>query len=312
MRQSIATLPTRLLPVIAASACMFAMLLCPALAHADKIFVTVSPGVVTVSAAGWPSFFGTVDHVPKGIAVDPSGNVFASDYASGYIYKFTPDGVRSTFGDAGYHSYPESLALDGLGNLYAACSKKSHSFGNVSKFSPSGHRSTFANWLDYPDAVACDSANNVYVSVSGAILKITPDGSQSVFANVGAAGLAFDWAGNLYTSGGNTIRRITPDGTSSVWSVSPTLDRGKGMAFDSAGYLYVADWGNYGLEKFSPTGQALGPFAPRRLSHPQSVAIFTPEPGTLTLLALGALGILGRLRRDFRVRGVRHRGVRGT
>ena len=47
----------------------------------------------------------------------PAQNLFVSDFASGNIYEFTPEGVRSTFvsGLAG-----PGLAFDTAGNLFVA------------------------------------------------------------------------------------------------------------------------------------------------------------------------------------------------
>ena len=45
-------------------------------------------------------------------------NLFVSDNSSGNIYKFRPDGTRSTF--ASGLSYPQGLAFDSAGDLFVA------------------------------------------------------------------------------------------------------------------------------------------------------------------------------------------------
>jgi len=88
----------------------------------------------------------------------------------------------------------------------------------------------------FPNSVAVDAADNVYVSdgVNNLIRKITPDGTVSTLAGNGLpgavdstgtkasfnypAGLAVDAAGNVYVadSNNNLIRKITPAGVVST------------------------------------------------------------------------------------------------
>src|SRR5215468_8615142 len=89
-------------------------------------------------------------------------NLFMSDGYSGidhnlgHIYKFTSQGVASTF-RSGLDG-PEALAFDVAGNLYVT------SFlGHIYKFTPGGTRTTFASGLN-PGGLAFDSAGNLYVS----------------------------------------------------------------------------------------------------------------------------------------------------
>src|SRR5262249_39853061 len=110
-------------------------------------------------------------------------NLFMSDGYSGidhnlgHIYKFTPQGVVSTF-RSGLDG-PEVLAFDVAGNLYVT------SFlGHIYKFTPGGTRTTFASGLN-PGGLAFDSAGNLYVADSrnGNIYKFRPNGVRSTFAS---------------------------------------------------------------------------------------------------------------------------------
>jgi len=76
---------------------------------------------------------------PFDLAFDSAGNLFVTDWGngSGHIYKFTPDGVRSTFAELGA---PEGLAFDGADNLFVV----DEDTGNIFIFTPDGVRSTFA------------------------------------------------------------------------------------------------------------------------------------------------------------------------
>jgi len=62
--------------------------------------------------------------------------------------------------------------------------------GAVYKFAPSGLRSTIASDI-VPNALAIDSADNLFVSSSGYILKFTPSGVRTTFASGSSGLLAF-------------------------------------------------------------------------------------------------------------------------
>ena len=57
------------------------------------------PGIDEITPGGARSIFaaGFDINLPTGVVVDSAGNVFLTDSGAGKIYKFTPDGVRSTF-----------------------------------------------------------------------------------------------------------------------------------------------------------------------------------------------------------------------
>ena len=138
-----------------------------------------------------------------------------------------------------------------------------------------------------PNAVAVDSAGNVYVAdQTNTVRKITQAGVMTILAGTpgvsgsadgtGAAasfkspyGLAVDGAGNVYVadSGNSTIRRITPAGvvttiagqagstgfTNGVGS-SALFNMPTGVAVDPTGNVYVADPQNLAIRKIDPSG----------------------------------------------------------
>jgi sugar lactone lactonase YvrE len=192
---------------------------------------------------------------PQGIGADRAGNLYVADSKNHTIRKITPDGVVTTLagtpglagtadgvGAAARFSSPDSVAVDGAGNVYVADSRE----GTVRKIAPGGVVTTLAGTpgvsgsaddtgaaaaLRFPEALASDGGGNVYVADSGshAIRKITPDGvvttlagATGVSGNVdgkGTAarfsrfgGAATDNAGNIYVTDLNAIRKITPNG----------------------------------------------------------------------------------------------------
>ena len=88
--------------------------------------------------------------------------------------------------------------------------------------------------LAQPTGLAVDSAGNVYVSLAqiNQIWKITPAGSVSVFAGNGS-----------YPYDGDGLQAL-----------AATLNQPQGLAFDTAGNLYVADSGHNRVRKISTTG----------------------------------------------------------
>jgi sugar lactone lactonase YvrE len=165
-----------------------------------------------------------------------------------------PAGTITTYagrgsGDGGPASaaqlrYPWGVAVDPAGNLYIA----EHDDNRIRKVTPGGTISTHAGsgtrgfsgdggpataaQLDAPLGVALDSAGNLYVadSVNGRIRKVTPASTISTFAG-GSSGFLGD-------GGPATAARLGP----------------VGVAFDSGGNLYVADWFNGRIRKVTPGG----------------------------------------------------------
>jgi sugar lactone lactonase YvrE len=249
---------------------------------------------------------------PAGMAVDSAGNIYVADSGNSTIRKITPAGVVSTLaglagssgstddtGDAARFFQPYGVAVDSAGNVYVADS------GNytIRKITPSRVVSTLAGVagnrgstdgtgggasFSFPQAVAVDSAGNVYVADTSnyTIRAITPSGVVSTLAglagNRGSAdgtgnaarfdfpnGVAVDSAGNVYVTDtvNNTIRTITPSGVVNTFAgLAGSLGSGdgtgsaasftspQGVAVDSAGNVYVADTGNYTIRKITPSG----------------------------------------------------------
>lgn len=93
-------------------------------------------------------------NAPKGMAFDSAGNLFVANPDTGRIFKFAPDGRRSTFASGLNHPY--GIAFDPNGNLFVADAEDKG--GQVLKFTPNGQRSTFASELVKPLFLTFDSA----------------------------------------------------------------------------------------------------------------------------------------------------------
>jgi sugar lactone lactonase YvrE len=174
-----------------------------------------------------------------GMATDGSGNLFITDRFNYRIRKVTASGVITT------------VAGNGL-----------------SGFTGDGGPAISAQ-IENPRAVAVDTAGNLYIASQGHIRKVTTGGVITTLAAEGGEGIALDGQGNVYFSSQNyTIRKISANG--SITTVAGTGTNGfsgdggpaasaqistvYGIAFDSAGSLYVSDNYNYRIRKISADG----------------------------------------------------------
>jgi len=204
-----------------------------------------SGNIIKINSDGMGSLFSTMGNIGysyASFAFDKNDNLFVSnsntvnqpDNLPYNIYKYSPSGSKSLFASSEWGSGGifTGLAFDRNGYLYAgqvdflgADGKK---YGLISKFSDDGSSAIFAIAEQAnPRAIAFDSFGNLFVaepphgtflnSVKGRILKYTPDGSFSVFAdgyNV-EEGIAFDVSGNLLVGLHSTIIKFSPDGIAS-------------------------------------------------------------------------------------------------
>jgi sugar lactone lactonase YvrE len=189
---------------------------------ADNLFVLSPSGeyhvggtILKFSPDGTRSTFATGVGLPYSLAIDPSGNLFVSDWDTGSIYKLTPKGEKSTF--ATTEIAAKILACDQAGNLFAGVPLKRSIF----KYEPGGAKSDFATNI-IVNTLAIDKAGNVYVGDTGnTIFKFTPGGAKSDFAKVTTSphGFAFDGSANLFVAEtfSGAISKFTPDGAESVF-----------------------------------------------------------------------------------------------
>ncbi len=198
-------------------------------------------------------------YYPWGVAVDAAGNLFIGDWGNSRVRKVTPGGVISTVagngaegfsGDGGPAAsaqlrHPYGVALDGAGNLLIAdCGNN-----RVRKMTPDGVISTvagggtsglgdggpaFSAQLYYPWSVAVDAVGDLFIADSwnSRIRKVTPSGVISTVA-------------------GNGIWGFSGDGGPAT---SAQLFHPWGVSVDTAGHLFIADYGNNRIRKVTPDG----------------------------------------------------------
>ncbi len=231
-------------------------------AHADTFFVTTEDSVVKVTEDS-AFVFATGLKDPTGIVEDGAGNIYVGNRGANEIleYPMVNGAVSSTpiVFASGLHA-PQDLAFDHAGNLYEA----DQGSGTVNKFALNGTRlSRKADPVitgladnNRPCGLCFDAQGNLYVAAYiGGILKFANTGAPwttpTVFASFSRARqMVFDKHGNLFTAD-HVDQRVyeflnTPGGLSNkpvIFAENNGLNAPGGVAFDSAGNLYVTNWG---------------------------------------------------------------------
>ncbi len=197
---------------------------------------------------------------PIGVAVDSAGNIYIADAnfskiwkvsaATGLISTFAGSGGTGTGGDGGPATAaqfisPAAVALDGNGNVFIAdqlanrVRRVDASTGIITTFAGTGVNTfngdnipaTSAN-LTTPDALAIDSAGNVFIGEYGAFRVRRVDAATGIITTVAGSG-TFGFAGD----GGP--------------ATSANLGGVAALALDSSGTLFIADYTNSRVRRVS-------------------------------------------------------------
>jgi sugar lactone lactonase YvrE len=254
---------------------------------------------------------------PAGVALDSAGNLYVVESMNCTIRKFSQTGVVTTLaglagiagsadgtGGAAGFNYPQGIAADRAGNLYVA-DASNHV---IRKATPDGVVTTLAGkarepgWADgtgsaasfnVPAGVAVDGTGNVYVADSG----------NCTIRKVSQAGVVTTLAGLARTYG-------SADGTGS----DARFAYPAGVAVDSSGNIYVADWGNQTIRKVTQAGvvttlaglnrspgSADGTGSAARFSYPRGVAadsadnLYVPDTYNHTIRKVTLNGVVTTL-----------------
>ena len=196
----------------------------------------------------------------NGIAVDSTGNVYFPSPILNAVFKTDTNGVVTQIAGTGVAGFsgdggtalsamlnsPSGIALDSLGNLYIADSsnqriRKLATTGVITTvagngtggFSGDGVAATSTR-LNSPGGVWVDTSGNIYIADSSnhRIRKVASTGIITTVAGTGTAGFAGD----------------------SGFATSAQINSPQGVASDSAGNLYIADYNNQRVRKVDTSG----------------------------------------------------------
>ncbi len=154
---------------------------------------------------------------PEGLAVDAAGNVYVPDYNNNEVYVIAVTD-ETLFGQNMQAGDTYTIAGNGTGG-----------------YSGDGGPAAQAELYE-PDGVALDSAGNLYIADMGNnVIRVVAAANETLFGQQMTAGDIYTVAGSAKGAG------YTGDGGPAT---SAQLNYPSGVALDSAGNLYIADYYN--------------------------------------------------------------------
>ncbi|MDY8136992.1 SMP-30/gluconolactonase/LRE family protein [Aquimarina sp. 2201CG5-10] len=187
--------------------------------------------------------------------------VSISCHGDGFDPEFEVETIVSDF------SGNDAVSVDRRGNIYVSeYGQFTNTGGNgtrVLKVSQDGDLTEFLTDLTGPLGNAFDNQGNFYVNdanntVSGNVVKITPDGTRTILATIDGwpTGMTLDRNNNIYVSNflSPTVHKITQDGEVTVYATDPRLTGGVGIDFDRQGNLIVGNFSTADIVSIDKNG----------------------------------------------------------
>ncbi len=135
------------------------------------------------------------------------------------------------------------MAVNGAGNEVFVTDGSNDSVIEVS----SGHESTVASGLHFPDGVAVDAAGDLFIAEAGTsdVVKVAPGVQTTVGSDLSLPeGLAVDAQGDVFIADSGTSRVVKVTPTGFQITVGSGLSDPEAVAVDAAGDVFIADTDN--------------------------------------------------------------------
>ena len=214
---------------------------------ASQVVTTIAGGYIGDGGRGVSASVNMGSSPGGHIALDSGGNLYIPDILNNRVRKVSSTGIISTFAGTGISGYsgdfgpataatlttPKGVAADGFGNVYIA---DGNGLGAIRKVDSSGTITTLTT-LIFATGLAVDSSGNVYAASSGGngsvIWKITSSGSAAIVAGV---------------------QNQTGYNGDGIPATQALLNAPTGVAVDSAGNFYIAEWAGSRIRKVDTGG----------------------------------------------------------
>lgn len=228
----------------------------------------------------------SAEYTPGEVSASPAIEQARASIVASTLAGTGVEGGQDGAGASAAFKAPEGLAVASDGTLYVS---EPYAY-RIRKVSPSGQVSTFAGGLSDqpgradglgrqaqfmgPKDLAIAPGGDVYVADFDAVRKIDPSGQVSTlslknpdgsaYEPIEIFGIAVDASSNLYLSSTYWIDRVTPEGVVTRYAGNEGRGFADGpgarayfnlprkLAFDAAGNLYVADFGNLRIRRIAP------------------------------------------------------------
>jgi hypothetical protein len=217
------------------------------------------------SAAQAPAYTLTMP-APYAVALDPSNNVFAVEYAAGgALYKFAPPYSGSPVTDAAIADDSNAIAFNSAGDVFVAGT------ASVSEVAPpyTGAATSISSGVDAPYGLAVDAADNLYVANDGnSTLGVYASGAyttEKYTVSLGSSAYSAARVGSkLYVGESDRVEifslPITSSAATPIATITSGVDEAFSVALDTAGDLFVSNYAVSTVTKYpAPVTTGEGP-----------------------------------------------------
>lgn len=249
-------------------------------------------------------------NLPIDVAIDSSHNIWVTNYFSDIVGELTSTGTLEATYTVG--SSPLGIAIDGSDNVWVANSG-SNSVSIITDTTGTPITNTYGVGIT-PYAVSIDpSTGHGWVTNMGSenIMALSIGGSviTTVSVNFSPGGIAITTSGYVWVTnglpfaGGVMTLSVTVINTSSYTQTTylplqvPVFLKGdpEGIAIDSSGNMWLANYGNSTVSEMSASGVTLATFTvgtcPKNIAIDQAKYVWVTDPCTNNIFKLNGSGI---------------------